>query len=1013
MLPSPECRGFCLILCFLILADLGMASSKAEDSGPQVLILNSYSQGDPWADEVMRGFTKEIHQEVPGSISLMIEYMDSKGYPEKENLRHLFDLYRYRYSPRRLDEVVAFGEPALAFALEYRKDLFPGAYLIFAGAQGYNGSSIKGQERIAGIIEGSEIAETLQAMLQLHPVSKNVLIVLGNPDTGNGTCKDLDEQILPFQKKLSIRVLRNANMSQVLSDVQAVGSNGLILCAARNLEQGGRMINASEATAEICSHSSVPVWGLWEFQLGHGIVGGELASGRVQGTNAAALAVSVLKGGNPPDPPIIQESSDALEFDLQQLKRFGLSQGSLPEGSVLVNAEPSFFEKNSSLITAFATMLLSIVLGLVAISALNIRRRSGTEKEQKESERKYRELAVQLPQTVFELNASGNIVSINSFGRQLLGYAPSDLEEGLNILRVVAEEDLEMVKSDFRRAMQGSPQVHEYRLKKKDGSTFPAIAYSMPIIKEGRTVGLRGIFLDISERKRTELALKESESKFRGLAEKSLVGIYIIQEWKFKYVNPRFAEMFGYSIEEILDTGPENIVLAEDWPKVEEALQKKLADEIESIYLEIRGRTKKGDLVYVEVFGSMTEYESKPAVVGTALDITERKSIENDLLRAKDEAEAAAKAKSEFLANMSHEIRTPMNAVIGMTSLILGTDLNQEQQEYIETIRCSGQALLTIINDILDFSRIERGKIELEYAPFLLRSCIEEALSLISSQASEKGLKLFYTIEAGTPETIVADASRIRQILVNLLSNAVKFTQRGEIEVRAWASDPENDTYELHFSVRDTGIGISRETGGRLFQPFSQADASTSRKYGGTGLGLAISKRLVDLMGGSIWFESMEGKGSTFHFTLRVKASDDLPRKAMTDSTIQDVPKTARDLRILLAEDNMVNCRMATLMIKKLGYEADSVANGHEVLEALERQTYDLILMDIQMPEMDGLEATRAIRRRWPSGGPRIIAFTAHAIQGDREKCLEAGMDDYLSKPINLEELKAALERAS
>lgn len=1013
MLASPERRRFCLILCFLILADLVTISTRAEDSVPQVLVLNSYSQGDPWTDEVMKGFTNIIHQEVPSPSSLMIEYMDSKLYPEKKNLRHLFNLYQYRYSLKRLDEVVVFGEPALAFALEHRKDLFPEAYLIFAGVHDNNSSLILGQERIAGIVDVCRIADTMQAMLQLHPGAEHVLVVLGNPETGDGFLKEMEEQILPFQKKLSIRMLRNANMSQVLSEVQAVDSNSIILCAARNLEQDGRIINASEATAGICSHSRVPVWGLWEFQLGHGIVGGKLASGRVQGKNTAALALSVLKGGNPPDPPIIQKSSDELEFDLQQLKRFGISQRLLPEGSVLVNAEPSFFDKNSALITAFATMLLSIVLGLVAISALNIRRRSGTEKELKESERKYRELAIQLPQTVFELDTSGDIVFINSFGRQVLGYTPSDLKAGLNILQVIAEEDLERVKSDIGLAMQGSPQVREYRLKKKDGSTFPAIAYSMPIIKEGRTEGLRGIFLDITERKRTELALKESENKFRGLAEKSLVGIYILQDWRFKYVNPRFAEMFGYSVEEILDRGPKDIVPAKDWPRVEEGLQRKLANEVEPLYLEIRGLTKKGDLVYIEVFGSVTVYESKTAVVGTALDITERKSIENDLLRAKDEAEAAAKAKSEFLANMSHEIRTPMNAVIGMTSLMLGTDLNQEQREYIETIRYSGQALLTIINDILDFSRIERGKIELEYAPVQLRSCIEEALTLISSQASEKGLKLFYTMETGTPETVLGDASRIRQVLANLLSNAVKFTKRGEIEVRASASESENDSYELHFSVRDTGIGISQETGGRLFRPFSQADASTSRKYGGTGLGLAISKRLVELMGGRIWFESMEGKGSTFHFTLQAKASDDRPKTAVTDLTTQSEPKKARDLRILLAEDNMVNSRMATLMIKKLGYEVDSVANGREVLEALERQPYDLILMDVQMPEMDGLEATREIRRRWPSNGPRIVAFTAYAIQGDREKCLEAGMDDYLSKPINLEDLRAALERAS
>lgn len=672
------------------------------------------------------------------------------------------------------------------------------------------------------------------------------------------------------------------------------------------------------------------------------------------------------------------------------------------------------FNEYNLLIPALATMLLSMVLGLIVISALNIRQRSVIKKELKDSERKYRELTIQLPQTVFELDVSGNVVFINPFGRQLLGYTPDELSAGLNIQNIVVQEERELVNNDINLALQGKPQVREFRLQKKDGSTIPAIAYSIPIVKEGKTIGLRGIFLDISERKRTEQSLKESENKFRGLAEESPVGVYIVQDWKFKYVNPKFAGIFGYNVEEMtLKMGPKDIVLPEDWPKIEEGLQKKLAGVIESLYYEIRGLTKKGDLVDLEVFGTMTAFESRPAVVGTILDITERKHIEYDLLSAKESAEEAAKAKSDFLANMSHEIRTPMNAVIGMTSLILETDLSAEQKEYLETIQNSSQALLAIINDILDFSKIEKGKIELERQPFHLQSCIEEALDLISSQAREKGLKLNYRTEGHIPETMVCDASRIRQVLVNLLSNAVKFTEEGEIEVQSSVSELPDDGYEIHFSVKDTGIGISPEASGKLFLPFSQADASTSRKYGGTGLGLAISKKLVELMGGRIWFESEEGKGSTFHFTVQANSFTGPSETELPASISQDKSKAAKDLRILLAEDNPVNRRMAVLMLKKLGYKADSVGNGREVLQALERQPYDLILMDVQMPEMDGLEATKEIRRRWPSGGPRILALTAHAIAGDREKCLVTGMDGYLCKPIDLEDLKAALNSES
>ena len=659
-------------------------------------------------------------------------------------------------------------------------------------------------------------------------------------------------------------------------------------------------------------------------------------------------------------------------------------------------------------------MLISIVLGLVIISALNIRQRSGTERELKESEQKYRELSLQLPQTTFELDVYGNLIFINQFGSHALGYNKDDLKAGLNIQQIMADEDRERMKEDFNLAMQGTPKAEEYRIKKKDGSTFPAIAYSIPIIKEGKTMGLRGIFLDISERKRTETALKESENKFRVLAEKSLVGVYIVQDWKFKYVNPRFAEIFGYSPDEmIFKMGPMDLTDEDELNGIKEGMTNNLAGEKGSYY-EVQGTTKIGKIVDIQVFGSMANYESRPAVMGTILDITEHKRIDLDLLRAKEAAEAAAKAKSDFLANMSHEIRTPMNAVIGMTSLILRTKLSPEQTEYIVTIKSSGEALLSIINDILDFSSIERGKIDLERLPLNLKGCIEESIDIVSALARNKGLELHYFAQGFIPEAILGDESRIRQILVNLLSNAVKFTERGEIEVRCEADglDHDRNRCQIHISVRDTGIGITQETQKKLFQPFSQADASTSRKYGGNGLGLAISKRLVELMGGRIWVESIADMGSTFHFIFPAEVSTLPAKKALLTQTDIDHPRPNRERSILLAEDNMVNQRMAILMLKKLGYHADTVTNGQEVLDALVQKNYDLILMDVQMPEMDGLEATREIRRRWPSNGPKIVALTAHAIVGDRERCLDAGMDDYLCKPINIEDLKTALERA-
>ncbi|MEA5488407.1 MULTISPECIES: response regulator [Pseudanabaena] len=413
-------------------------------------------------------------------------------------------------------------------------------------------------------------------------------------------------------------------------------------------------------------------------------------------------------------------------------------------------------------------------------------------------------------------------------------------------------------------------------------------------------------------------------------------------------------------------------------------------------------------------------------------DITAKKQADllqmqlmEDLRKAKDEAEEAVRTKAAFLAMMSHEIRTPINGVIGMTQLLAGTDLNNEQNKFVRTIQVSGEMLLSVINDILDFSKIESGKLELESVALDVRALVRDIYDVQLSKAKEKSLKFEVSMHTYVPPFIVGDVTRLRQILLNLVSNALKFTDTGSVRIGVrLASDqvPNPDQpFQLLFSVTDTGIGITDEQRQRLFQPFSQATATTARKYGGTGLGLVICKNLVETMGGKIQVESKTNQGSTFSFTITTQIAKERPSYTLQDAMNKSISTGSRlgdrvPLKILIAEDNLINQELAMAMLIKMGYQPDVVDNGLAVLEALQVNRYDLLLLDVQMPEMDGLETASHLVNHWHDlhtgyERPTIIAMTASAMQGDREMCLRAGMDDYISKPIMMDSLQRTIEK--
>jgi PAS domain S-box-containing protein len=742
------------------------------------------------------------------------------------------------------------------------------------------------------------------------------------------------------------------------------------------------------------------------------------------------------------------------------------------------------------------------------------------------------------------------ITSWNRAAELLSGYSRNEMLTK-KISDLLTPGSVERAAEMMRRKLQGEAcSQYEIDIVAKDGRRIPLEVTSRLLEEDGKVVGVQGAARDISERKRAEEALRSSEQRYRLLFERNMAGVLrTTLDGRVLDCNESFAQILGYfSPAEVLRHRAQDFFAAAG---DRDAFIARLKEHKSVASYELCLRRKDGSRAWVLENSNLVERDNgtTPEIEGTLIDITERKRAEEEGRQAREAAEAANRAKSEFLANVSHEIRTPLNGVLGMTELALETPLNPEQRQYLEAIKSCAGSLLTVINDTLDFSKIEAGKLDLDSVEFRLPETLGEALKPLAVCAAQKGLELCLEISPAVPEILQGDRERLRQILLNLLGNAIKFTEQGEVVLTVERQSEDRGSICLHFSVRDTGIGIPPEKQQVVFEPFAQADGSAKRRFNGTGLGLTICSRLVQMMGGKIWLESEVGQGSTFHFTacfrpnarhreetpppnlhgLPVLVVDDnltcrrilgsllerwnaqpalcgsgqealltlgrakqqkrpfgvvlldarlpdadgfavaervknepewaratvmmlsgatqsaeiaqgqkpgvaayLTKPVLGQDLLQAIlrasgalkeqtgeaavpdapsqPKAARKLRILLVEDNEVNRTLVTRLLGKQGHHVVVARNGKEAVAAVEqasRGAFDLILMDVQMPEMDGFETTSAIRARELLTGGRvpIIAVTAHAMKGDRERCLGAGMDGYLSKPVQVQQL--------
>ncbi len=642
-------------------------------------------------------------------------------------------------------------------------------------------------------------------------------------------------------------------------------------------------------------------------------------------------------------------------------------------------------------------------------------------REARQNEHKYRSVVESVHEVIFQADALGVWRYLNPAWAQITGFTTIDTL-GKPIIEFIHPEDV-AVKTSYLQSLLSGEHVScqcEVRFLTADGGFRWLAIHAWPLRDtEGNIAGISGVMADITERKLAEEELQNQRDFALYVMNTMGQGLTVTgADGKFAYVNPAFARILGYPPEALIGQEPEDFTVAEDLKRLEQAHVHRQTGQTTSY--ETRLHRADGETVYALITG--TPHRRGGEIIGSVAvvtDLTERYRMEQALAQARDQALEASRLKSEFLATMSHEIRTPMYSVIGMSDLLLQTTLSEHQREYAEAVHISAEGLLSILDDILDFSAIEADKLLLHETDFEPRAVVEEVSEIFAAKTGAKGLALITSIAPEVAAWVHGDPRRLRQVLVNLVGNAVKFTDRGSIKIGVTVCATTEAGPILRFEVTDTGVGIPQAAHRRLFQPFTQLDGSMARRYGGTGLGLAISKRLVELMGGEIGVESEFGNGASFWFTAALRHPSDHPDSHQTEQSHRRATKPEpaaliTGVRILLAEDNPINQRLAILQLERLGYIVKAVADGRAAVDAVidDPAAFDLLLLDCQMPVMDGFDAARVIRRAEPADRHLpIIAMTANAMRGDRDACLAAGMDDYLSKPVRPTELDQALRR--
>ena len=637
------------------------------------------------------------------------------------------------------------------------------------------------------------------------------------------------------------------------------------------------------------------------------------------------------------------------------------------------------------------------------VVATDITERIKSDNELKKSNDKYKKLFDGAFDGIIILDSNRRFIEWNSKMETLLGYSAEELK-GMHITKILHQEDVNESKTYLERLLkEGYYSNYIGKIKNKFGKIIDIEVNSRATYEHGKITGSIDSVRDITERITIEKAIIRSEEKYRGIIENLEFGLLEVNlKGIIEKAYPSFCKLTGYSEEELIGRNPYHLLHPDFIPLLEEKTRDREKG-ISNVY-EVKIKQKYGDYKWVIISGApfYDELGNHQGSIGVHIDISPQKKMESDLLKANKEAKASSKAKELFLANMSHEIRTPLNAVFGLSNLLQNTDLNDDQIKYVKNINNSAESLLLLVNDILDISKIESGKLEAIETVFNLRKTLSTILSSSTYLADKKRLKLSFEIDSSLDNTYNGDELKICQILINLINNSIKFTSHGEVILKLEKTSDLDKSHQIKFSVKDTGKGIAEDALQTIFEDFSQEDNTISKKYGGTGLGLSISKKLVSILGGELKVDSIVDEGTNFYFEIVLKKVNET--KAVKE--LVSLPKLDwRKIKILTVEDNPINQFVIESTIKTWNGSTDIACNGEEALKMLNETDYHIILMDMQMPVMDGLTTTKIIRQELKSNIP-IIAFTANALKKEKDRCLAIGMDDYITKPFKEDVLK-------